>query len=227
MTNNRKVRAGVVTLVVVMLASAALLTACKKAPTTSSSTGNSSTTTSATATSTAGTSTAQGQTATIPTATANTTSPGGKTGSSTNSTETGAFGPYPELPDPKIAARTVTTPIAAGQKLPPLKTAPDDTISGFKLGTVPDGSVYKITMRPYGIGPSILLGSRLAVRIDAAKPMAGAPALSSIVGANVLVLADTLNGGKVTTGGTYTAALVLRSDGSKLLPVMSSATLVK
>ena len=82
-------------------------------------------------------------------------------------------------------------------------------------------------MRPYGIGPSIVFGSRLAIRVDSAKPVGNAPANNQIVDANVLALVDTTNGGTVTKGGTYTATLIFRSDGTKLLPVLSKVAAAK
>lgn len=228
MTKNHKVRA--LLLAAVVLA-AMNLTACKKAPTastgTSGSTAASSTSTSSVATSAP---TTQGQAATLPTATPNgggskgttgTAKPGGGSTTTTTSAQSTAIGPFKELPNPGIAAQTVNSPYPAGKKLPPLASAPSDTISALKLGTIPAGSAYKVTLRPYGIGPSLLLGSRLAVKLDKVTPKNGAPANKLIDGANLLVLVDTSHGGTITKGGTYTAWIVFQSDGSKLIPVMS------
>jgi hypothetical protein len=135
--------------------------------------------------------------------------------------------PFPPLPDPNVPARTVTTPEAAGKILAPLTDAPDPTISGLKLGSVPDGARYEIRMRPYGIGPSLILGSRLAILVVSATPAHGTPVHKGIVNANILALVDTTHGGAVTKGGTYTARLTFRSDGSKLIPIMSDVKAAK
>jgi hypothetical protein len=130
---------------------------------------------------------------------------------------------FPPLPDPHLPAVDPSAPAATGETLAPLKTAPPSTTSALKLGTVPDGASYTVVLRPYGIGPSIALGSRLAVRVDSAKPLLGAPVNSQIVNSNVLVLVDTTHGGTITKGGTYTVRVTFRSDGTKLLPIMSYA----
>jgi hypothetical protein len=131
--------------------------------------------------------------------------------------------PFPRMDEPTIPAETLSSPSAPGKTLPPLTAAPDPTLVALKLAAVPDGSQYTITMRPYGFGPSSLWGSGIAIRVDSAKPIGKAPANSDIANANLLVLVDTNNGGAVTQGGTYTAKLTLRSDGTKLLPIMSEA----
>lgn len=138
---------------------------------------------------------------------------------------TGDLRPFEPLPDPKIKAKPAKTPEPKGEKLAPLTSAPANTLSGLKLDMIPDGSRYTIVMRPYGIGPDMLLGSRLVIHVDSATPVGSAPVLSQIVDANVLALADTGNGGSVTRGGTYNATLTFRSDGSKMLPILSNAKL--
>ena len=82
-------------------------------------------------------------------------------------------------------------------------------------------------MRPYGLGPDSIWGSGLVIRVDSAKPVGSAPLNSKIVNANMLVIPNTTNGGTVTKGGTYKATLTFRSDGLKLLPILSQASLVK
>ena len=131
------------------------------------------------------------------------------------------------MPDTGVPARTVTTPLPLGETLPPLTEAPDQTISGLKSGMIPEGSAYKITMRPYGIGPEIIFGSRVAIRVDSAEPLGSAPPNDQIVNANVLALVNTTDGGSVSKGGTYTATLIFRSDGTKLLPVLSKVAAAK
>lgn len=148
---------------------------------------------------------------------------GGKSTGSANAT----LQPFPAMPAPKLPARKVTEPVAAGQPLAPLSDAPGITISALKLGTMPNGSAYAIRMRPYGIGPSSSLGSRLVIRVDSAKPIGKAPANSKIVRANVIALVDTRHGGTVTKGGVYSATLAFHSDGTKLLPVISQVRAVK
>ena len=150
---------------------------------------------------------------------------GGSSTSSSNSSKTlPPLTAFPPIADPGVPPEAPSTPVAKGHKLAPLTAAPDPTISALKLGLVPDGSAYQITMRPYGFGPTHTLGSRLAIRVDAATPLSGAPALARIVNANALALANTKDGGTVTEGGTYTATLTFRSDGTMLLPILSKAT---
>ena len=131
--------------------------------------------------------------------------------------------PFPAVPQSKAPAVTVTSPVAKGTVLAPLTEAPEPTISGLALDTVPAGSEYQIRMRPYGIGPSVFYGSRICIRVDSATPKNGAPDTKAIDNANLLVVMDTNHGGTVTKGGTYTAKLVFLSDGTKLLPVLSEA----
>jgi hypothetical protein len=128
------------------------------------------------------------------------------------------------MPDSTLPAVTLVSPLASGQDLAPLAEAPADTISGLKLDELPDGATYEIVMRPYGIGPDSLFGSRIAIRIDSATPLMGAPKYDTIVNANLLVVVDTDNGGTVEKGGTYTARLTFRSDGTKLLPILTKVT---
>jgi hypothetical protein len=54
-----------------------------------------------------------------------------------------------------------------------------------------------------------------------------APVNTKIPNANWLVIPNTTEGGTVTKGGTYKATLTFRSDGSKLLPILSQASQVK
>ena len=130
--------------------------------------------------------------------------------------------PFPQMPASKQPAHKPSGPVPVGQPLGPLTAAPNPTLSALKLGIVPDGSKYTIRMRPLGFGPPMLLGSRLVIRVDSATPAAGAPKLMQLVRANALVLVDTTHGGSLTKGGTYTASLTLRSDGTKLLPILSN-----
>lgn len=198
-------------LAVAVVVSALLITSYK--PAAPSATGNG-TSGSATSTSSPGTST-------LSTGSAMATGAPSSTSASPTVIAPATLKPFKKLPDPGIAARKVTSPLPKGEKLPPLTEAPADSISALKLGLVPDGSRYFITMRPYGIGPDMVLGSRVAIRVDASTPMGSSPALKGIVNANLLVLVDTSHGGTVALGGTYTAVLTFRSDGTKLLPILS------
>jgi hypothetical protein len=129
--------------------------------------------------------------------------------------------PFPAMPDPHLPAHKVTEPAPPGQVLAPLSDAPGQTISALKLGSMSDGSAYTIRMRPYGIGPSSNLGSRLVIRVDTAAAGIHAPTSTKIANTNVIALVDTRHGGTVTRGGTYSAVLTFRSDGKRLLPVLS------
>jgi len=133
----------------------------------------------------------------------------------------------PRLPDPGIPAETLTSPANSGQTLAPLLEAPASTIYALKLGEVFSRGQYTIVMRPYGLGPDSIWGSGLVIRVDSAKPVGSEPVNNKIVNANLLVTPDTTNGGTVTKGGTYAATITFRSDGSKLLPILSQVTLVK
>ena len=190
----------------------------------------SSTKASATATGTTGTSTAQASTTS---STSGLTSPGSISGSPNKSAGTqanldsGPLKPMPRLPDPGIPAETLTSPANSGQTLAPLLEAPASTIYALKLGEVFSRGQYTIVMRPYGLGPDSIWGSGLVIRVDSAKPVGSEPVNNKIVNANLLVTPDTTNGGTVTKGGTYAATITFRSDGSKLLPILSQVTLVK
>jgi hypothetical protein len=71
------------------------------------------------------------------------------------------------------------------------------------------------------------LGSRLVIRVDSATPVNKAPADGKIANVNMLVLVDTTHAGTVTKGGTYTATLTFRDDGTKLLPILSDVSAAK
>ena len=103
------------------------------------------------------------------------------------------------------------------------------TLSAVDLGLAPNGAQFKIVMRPYGFGPSTVYGSGLVILVDSSKPVGKAPAkvASRFAKSNLLVVVDTTHGGTVTKGGTYTATITLRSDGTKLLPILSQAALAK
>jgi len=220
--------AGVVALVAVVLVAALLLTSCKASSRNTPGTGATSSTATS-ATTSGGTSAnstvtlTQGQTTP---GGSSTTSAGGTTGSKTNS-EAGPLKPFPHLPDPGVPAEKLTSPAAPGQTLPPLTEAPSATMYALKLGELFSRAQYTIVMRPYGLGPDSIWGSGLVIRVDSATPVGKTPAYKKIVNANLLVIADTTNGGTVTKGGTYKATLTFRSDGSKLLPILSQATLTK
>lgn len=147
---------------------------------------------------------------------------GGKSssGSKTAAASDEALTPFPRMDDPGLPAKALTSPEQAGEPLAPIITAPDPTISALKIGILPEGATYQIVMRPYGIGPDSPFGTRLVLRVDSAKPLGDAPANKRIAPANLLAVVDTTRGGAVTEGGTYTAILSFRSDGSKLLPVI-------
>lgn len=148
-------------------------------------------------------------------------------GGKSSSSASGTLQPFPAMPDPHLPAHKVTQPVPAGAALAPLSDAPGMTISALKLGALPDGTAYTIRMRPYGLGPASTLGSRLVIRVDSVAPGAKAPASTKIVGAIVIAIVDTRHGGTVTRGGTYSATLTFRSDGTRLLPVLSQAKAIK
>jgi len=227
---------GVVVVVVVVIAAALLLTSHKasspsgaassstSAPSSSSSVGSSSASTgtpSATSTTSPGSTTAGGV-----------VSPGGTTekvgtGGTQPGSAPGALTPYPKLPDPGIAAMAVSAPFPDGQKLPPLLSAPTTTQYALKTNTVFSRAEYSIVFQPYGIGPDSVWGSGLVVLIKSSKPIGGATKYNKIVGQTWLLIPATTAGGTVTKGGTYKGTLTWRSDGKELLPILSSATLVK
>ena len=229
--------AGVVILAVVLVVAAVLVMKPHTTPQSGvSTTGNGSSTSSVSAssgtiashvgsaTATTGSTSTGTKTGTIPN-----TIPGGIPGStSTGSPTSQALAPlkvFPPMPKSTLPPHAATSPAAPGSTLAPLSTAPTATVAALKLGLVPDGSQYAITMRPYGIGPSIVFGTRMVVLVDSTRPLSGAPTNSHLNNANMLVVLDTTHGGSLTKGGTYTATLTFRSDGSKLLPILSNAKL--
>lgn len=224
MLNKRTYIVGGVVLGVAALVAIVILMSRGTSPQVAPTTGTTSTITSGTASGTtpSALSTNEAQATTAGTA-PSTTGTNGTGGSATVS----GLKVFQKLPDPGIPAVEAKSPAAPGQTLAPLTAAPEPTVAAIKTGLTPDGAAYAITMRPYGIGPDSMFGSRLVIRVDSAKPMGSAPALPLLLNANVLALADTANGGGVTKGGTYTAILTFRSDGTKLLPVLSQAKLSK
>jgi hypothetical protein len=129
--------------------------------------------------------------------------------------------PRMQTAETRIPSRRLTAPVPAGVILTPLADAPGATISGLALDAVPAGASYSIRMRPYGFGPSSNLGTQLVIRVDSVSAGPQADGAKSIANANLLVLVDTLHGGAVTRGGRYSATLTFRSDGKRLVPVLS------
>ena len=231
MSKKWMVIAGVLALAVVLIAAALFSMPRKTSSPSTPNAGTTSSTTPSTTPSTGSTGTTPGQDTTSATTTSG-TNPSQTTTSGTNSSgskadSAGPLKPFPLLPDPHVPAQNRTSPAAPGQTLPPLTVAPSGTISGLKLGQLFSRAQYKIVMRPFGIGPSSVFGSRVVVRVDSATPVGKTPVYKKIVNANLLVLADTTNGGAVTKGGTYKATLTFRSDGTKLLPILTHAKVTK
>ena len=137
------------------------------------------------------------------------------------------FRAFPPMAPSTQPPRAPTAPEAAGQALAPLTSAPENTISALETGKVPDGSVYTVTIQPYGMGPTMPYGSRIAIRVNKFKPLGKAPGKVPLANANMLVIADTTTGGGITKGGTYSAVLVFRSDGTKLWPILQRAKATK
>ena len=229
MSKKSMVIAGVAALVVVVVAVAVLMMSGKSLLPNTIFTGKGSSATSGTSSgSTSGTtSVSLSGSATKPNSTANTTPSTTTTGVMNSKQPAGALAPFPKLPDPGIPAQAPKAPVADGKTLAPLTSAPASTISGLAFGMVPEGSQYTIRMQPLGIGPDSFQGSGLVIFVDSAKPVGSAPENSKIVNENVLAIVDTTQGGTVTKGGTYTATLTFRSDGTKLLPILSQASVVK
>ena len=139
----------------------------------------------------------------------------------------GPLSPFPAMPDPGLAAETLTSPAPANHKLRPLVDAPKPTLYALKLGELFSRASYKVVMHPYGIGPTSLFGSRIVLYVDSATPVGKTPKYAKIVHANILCIVATTDGPFATEGGKYNATLTFRSDGKMLLPIISQATLAK
>ena len=219
--------AGAIALVVVVVAAIWIATSRGPSPSTTGA-GNGSATTSGaagTASSTTGTTTSTGTTSAATTGTS-TTKPNGS-GTTTKVPDTA--GTYPPLPAKITKAKPTqpTTPVSPGKTLAPLLTAPNPTVSGLLVGTVPEGATYAVVLRPLGIGPPLSNGTRLVVYTYAVTPSGSAPAIPKVNRTWVLVLLDTKNGGTITKGGSYKATMTLHSLDGKMIPVLSQAKLVK
>jgi len=222
MSKKSMVIAGVAALVVVVFAVAVLMMSGKSLSPNTIFAGKGSSATSG------NTSVSSSGTATNPSSTANGAPPKTTTGAVNNKPPAGVPVPSPKLPDPGAPAKAPNTPAAEGKALVILTSAPDPTISALGSGSVPDGSQYTIRMQPLGLGPGeapdSIIGPRLVILVESAKPIGSAPEYGKIVKANVLVRDE---GATVTKGGTYTATLTFRSDGTKLIPILSQASVVK
>jgi len=225
MSKKSMVIAGVAALVVVVVAVAVLMMSGKSLSPNTIFTGSGSNTTSNTTSGTTSVSTSG--TATKPNSTGKATPSKNTTAVVDNKPPAGALTPFPKIPDPGVPAQAPKAPAVEGKTLAPLTSAPDPTISGLGFGTIPEGSQYTIRMQPLGLGPDSVYGSGLVMLVESAKPVGSAPENSKIINANVLAIVDTTQGGTVTKGGTYTATLTFRSDGTKLLPILSQASVVK
>jgi hypothetical protein len=217
MSKKSMILAAVAALAIVAVVAAVLVVSRKPpSPATSTTGATPSATSTVSPGTTAGTGTVPGQVVTPTTTTTNTASSGATNGG--QNAPTSKIGPFPPLPDPKLPPVSPTAPAAPGSTLAPLIEAPKDTISALNTGLIPDNTKYLVVMRPYGIGPSTVMGSRLAIRVDKTDPKS-----KFISNVNLLVVADTAHGGTVTKGGTYNATITFVSDGTKLVPILSLA----
>jgi hypothetical protein len=226
MSKKSMILAGVAALAIVAVAAALFVTSRKPSSPTGPTTGAPSTTTSSTAGATTS-GTVEGQSTSATSTDSGGASSQGTKGGTTTDPNAGPLKPFPHLPDPGIAAESRTAPAAPGETLPPLTEAPSKTVYALALGKVFSRGQYTIVMRPYGLGPDSMWGSGLVIRVDSAKPVGKAPANIGIANSDLLVIPNTTDGGTVTKGGTYKATLTFRSDGTKLLPILSKASLVK
>ena len=131
--------------------------------------------------------------------------------------------PFEPLPDSSVPAKELKSPEVADKPLAPLAKEINPTLSALVIDEVPDGARYAIVMRPYGIGPSSMFGSRLVIYIDSAKPQGDAPQVDKLAKQTWVALMNTAKGGAVTTGGTYRATITFYSNGEKMIPVLSEA----
>jgi len=130
----------------------------------------------------------------------------------------------PPLPRSQVGLKPVSPdgPLAAGRPLPPLSTSPASVISGLQQGVVPSGSAYKVTLRPWGMGPPAPQGRTAVVTIYSILPSHGAPAsLTRFKGRVLLVVMDAKGGGTIERGGTYTAFLTFVAAAGRLVPVLT------
>lgn len=137
----------------------------------------------------------------------------------------GNLRPFPPLPDTGLPAVTKTVPASPGETLAPLAVEPKPVLGALKPTELFSRASFNIVMRPYGFGPGSIWGSGIVIRVDSATPVGKTPKYTKIVGANILAIAATTDGGVVVNGGTYNAVLTFRSDGKMLLPILSQAKL--
>lgn len=217
MSKKRVTVTGAWTLAAIALVAVPFLASCKAASPNTQNAGTQS------PTQASGTTTASGGSTTGSLTSSSTTPqyPSGQTSSGNNAK--GGIKVYPPLPNPNLPPKAPKAAAPVGATLAPLTESPANTIAAVQIGKIPEGSAYSIVMKPYGIGPPNSFGSRIAIRIVSVKPIGRAPSFAPLKNANVLVVADTTNGGSVTRGGTYAATLTFLSDHSQLLPVLSTA----
>jgi hypothetical protein len=237
MSKNRVLIVGGVVLAVVLIVAGVLLF--KGQATTSSSTGG------ATASSTAASGSSGGSQGGSASKGANggsggNTTAGGGSGTSGSSASSGSDGfggtsegtkpptgstlkTYPPVEGPKLPAQKMTAPAIAGAALTRVLEAPGNVTFALGNAAVPEGTTYVMRVRPYGFGPPSIYGSRLVVRVDKVTPGLKAPAETRFTNAIMLVLLDTTRGGAITKGGTYDVVVTFRSDGQRMIPVLSSA----
>ena len=142
---------------------------------------------------------------------------------SSSSTSHTSLRVYPPVPESNLPTLRLTAPPAPGAPLARLADAPGATVSGLKIGTVTEGTTYRVRMRPFGYGPSGPYGSRVVIHVEAAKAPNGGAVDSHMVNANLIALMDTQQGGTILTGGMYDATIAFYSDGRIMVPVLSRA----
>jgi hypothetical protein len=134
----------------------------------------------------------------------------------------------PALPKAQVGLKAVeaTGPLAAGEPLPPLAASPPGLITSFQEGLVPSGSEYKVTLSPWGLGPSDAAGRTAVVTINTITPANGSPdKFAGLRNRAILVVMDAKAGGTIGRGGWYSATLVFIDSGGRLVPTLRDARL--
>ena len=127
-------------------------------------------------------------------------------------------------PASQVGSSAPSGTIAQGSILPRLTSSPRGMISGLGGGTIPAGSAYTITFRPWGFGFNDPKGRTLVVTIDAIKPVKKAPPQGRLVGPPVLLVMDAKHGGTIGRGGTYSGRVTFVAEGGTLVPLLSLVT---
>lgn len=132
--------------------------------------------------------------------------------------------------DPEAITKTPTAggePAAAGSELETVTIPPAQTLAFIAETRGSSGDTFRVSFRPYGLGPVRPEGPTLVVRMDSAsRSSSNESSLLIANGTNAIVLASPSQLDAVSRGGTYAGTIELVPSGGALALRLTDASRV-